>query len=130
MAMTKSTKAALYSALVLPGAGLWWLKHYWRACVFLIPASLSLIYITKCLLLIINTIMLRMADGALMVDMFNLTQTTTLIGNLADQITENNHMHLGLAENLLMISWACSIVSSYFAGKKLEQTEQKNIDIK
>lgn len=123
MAMKKSEKAALYSAVVFPGAGLWWLKHYWRACVFIVPAGLSLIYITKCLWVIVTTLRDRILEGTLRLDIFDLTRSVEGISRAAEKLMQDNHYNLPFAEYILVAAWLCSIASSYFTGKKMELPE-------
>lgn len=126
MAMNKATKAALFSALIFPGAGLWWLKHYWRACVFIIPGGLALWYITRNLYAIINQVMEKLVSQSLMIDPLNMDQTTAAITRLVDQIIAEQNLHLSFASNLLVACWLCSIASSYFVGKKMDLTGNSN----
>ena len=123
MALKKSERAALYSAIIFPGAGLWWLNHYWRACIFIIPAGLSLWYITKCLWLICVTLRDRIINQTLPLDIFDLNRSVEIISRAADKLIADNHFNLPFAEYLLVAAWLCSIASSYFAGKKIEQAE-------
>lgn len=124
--MQKSTKAALLSALVFPGVGLWSLKYYWRACIFVIPAGIALWYITTCLSLIVNTLVEKVVNQTLAIDMFNLDRTAEIVSKLADHIIIEQHLHLHFAEIMLITCWLCSIAASYFVGKKIDLQEQQN----
>lgn len=124
MAMKKSTKAVLYSALVFPGAGLWWLKHYKRALVFIIPALAALWYLCSTLYDSIAPVyakMLRDAEeGILVVDPSNMS---ALYIKLYQEIQQSIAVHqdqLYIAKAILIAAWICSIASSYFVGKKID----------
>jgi len=124
MAMKKSTKAVLYSALVFPGAGLWWLKHYKRALVFIVPALVALWYLCSTLYNSIAPIykkMLRDAEeGILIVDPSNMSG---LYMKLYQEIQQSIALHqdqLYIAKAILIAAWICSMASSYFVGKKID----------
>ncbi|RYZ98379.1 MAG: hypothetical protein EOO68_13895 [Moraxellaceae bacterium] len=123
MAMKKANKAALYSALVFPGLGLLWLKSYKRAAVFIIPTLVALWYLCTTLYNAIAPVyskMLRDAEeGLLVVDPSNLNG---LYATLYQQIQDSIAIHqeqLYIAKAILITAWICSIISSYFLGKKL-----------
>jgi hypothetical protein len=124
MSMKKANKAALYSALVFPGAGLLWLKHYQRAAIFIIPTSAALWYLCSSLYNSIAPIyakMLRDAEeGILVVDPSNMS---SLYIKLYQEIQQSLALHqdqLFIAKTILIAAWICSIISSYLAGKKLD----------
>lgn len=123
--MKKSTKAALFSALLFPGAGLLWLKYYWRAAIFIVPAVAATCYIVVCMQDVMAIIKQRILDKSLNVDLSNLDQTIAKISEAVRQIIETQQYHFGFAQWILIASWACSIASSYFVGKTIEQGEQK-----
>jgi hypothetical protein len=122
MSMTKASKAALYSALIFPGAGLWWLKHYVRACIFILPACISLWYIAVKLYDTVQPVYAKLqreaAEG--LINLFNM-------GSIYAKLSEEIHRSLAAQQSqlftmeaILVACWLCSIVSSYFAGKKLD----------
>ena len=116
----KSTKAALYSAFIFPGAGLWWLKHYARACIFIIPTCLSLWYLTTKLYdgvaPVYAKLQLQAAEG-----LIDISDMGAIYGKLSTEIHRSlAEQHLGAVEAILVACWLCSIVSSYFVGKKLD----------
>lgn len=132
MTLKKSNKAATYSAIIFPGAGLWWLKLYVRACVFIIPAGIALGYIAIKLVnsvAPIYTSMLRDAqEGLIVVDASNFISTYTKLYNEMHQGMLAQQSQLNVAEVILIASWLCSIVSSYFAGKKMDlENHTRNI---
>lgn len=118
----KSSKAALYSAFIFPGAGLWWLKFYGRACVFIIPSFLLLAYIAAKLYdgvaPVYKKLQREAAEGLIDVtDIFSIYSklNTEIHNSLAAQQGQ-----LVTMEILLVACWLCSIASSYFAGKKMD----------
>ncbi len=119
---SKATKAALFSALIFPGAGLWWLKHYARACIFIIPTCISLWYIgTKLyegVAPVYKNLQRQVAEG-----LINATDIVHIYSKLSVEIHRSlaaQQSQLGTVEVILVACWLCSIVSSYFAGKKLD----------
>lgn len=124
MTMKKANKAALYSALVFPGAGLLWLKNYTRAAVFFIPALAALWYLCTSLYQSIAPVyakMLRDAqEGILVVDPSNMS---SLYMKLYEEIHQSIALHqeqLFIAKAILIAAWVCSIISSYAVGKKMD----------
>lgn len=118
--MKLSTKAALWSALVFPGAGLWFLKQPGRALVFMIPALLAIAY----LLLNVWRIAQGIAD--------QLAQDILASGRLAIDFSGLLvQVHTAIAANpslaqaqwLFVAAWGISIVSSYSVGRLQEQAQ-------
>ena len=112
--MKKSTKAALYSALIFPGAGLYLLTHYVRGSVFFIPALLAILYIINGF----RAVMSELSEK-LKLDPYGLLDITRLLHD----ITASINLHIPLyhqAISLFIVSWIISTISSYFAGKKQE----------
>ena len=122
--MEKSTKAALFSALIFPGAGLFWLKHYWRAALFMVPAIAAAWYIFTCMQYVSNVLTKRITEGSIYIDILNINQAITQISAESQKIIAAQHFHMDAAQWAFIAAWICSIVSSYFAGKKLELTKQ------
>jgi hypothetical protein len=124
MSMTKANKAALLSALIFPGVGLWWLKHYGRASIFIVSAIVSLGYLIGALYRSIAPTyskLLRDAEAGLLVvnernfaSVFNQLQQDMLQAIAAHQ------SQLNAAQYIFIACWLCSIISSYFVGKKLD----------
>lgn len=120
--MSKAAKAALFSALIFPGAGLWWLKHYWRACIFIIPSGLILMQICRLLAQVIAPVykkILREAEIGL-IDPFDLLGLYVRLYKDVFLALEPHQAQLDFAKYILIACWLCSILSSYFAGKKME----------
>ncbi|MES2822183.1 MAG: hypothetical protein V4732_01185 [Pseudomonadota bacterium] len=115
--MKKSTKAALYSAFVFPGVGLYWLKQYARGSVFFIPALIAMLYIMNGLLLVSGEINAKAAiDPEIYLDF------TFLVSAITSSIA-NNIPYLIQAKWFFIAAWLLSIASSYFVG--LSQDKKK-----
>lgn len=129
MAIKKANKAALLSTFIFPGAGLWWLKHYGRASIFMLSAIASLGYI---LVTLYNTIMptynkmLRDAEAGLIVitDANFATTFSKMYQDMFHAIAAHQSQ-LNLAQTIFIACWLCSIISSYFVGKQLDIAHQK-----
>ena len=125
----KATKAALFSAFIFPGAGLWWLKQYLRACIFIIPCCASLWYIASKLyqgVAPVYTNLQRQAEEGLI----NVTDISGIYSKLSTEIHNSlaaQQSQLGAAEMILVACWLCSIVSSYFVGKKMDLADNNNL---
>lgn len=124
MAMNNAHKAVLYSAFVFPGAGLLWLKHYKRAAIFIIPTLTALWYLCYSLYNSIEPVytkMLRDAEeGILVVDLSDMTSLYIKFHQEIDQSLAAHQSQLQVAEAILIAAWLCSIISSYFVGKKVD----------
>ncbi len=122
MSMKKATKAALYSAIIFPGAGLLWLKHYTRAAVFITPTLIALWYLCSTLYNSVAPVYAKMLndaqEGILVVDPSNLDSLYLKLSQEIYQSIASHQDQLYVAKAVLVAAWLCSIVSSYFLGKK------------
>jgi hypothetical protein len=127
MTMTKAGKAALFSAIIFPGAGLWWLKHYGRASIFILSAIGSLGYIVTTLynsIMPIYNKMLRDAEeGLIVVDATNFSSMLSKLSQEMYQGVAAHQSQLNAAQFIFIACWLCSIASSYFVGKKMDLAE-------
>ncbi|GGY86613.1 hypothetical protein GCM10011613_34710 [Cellvibrio zantedeschiae] len=127
MAMKKATKAALYSALVFPGVGLLWLKQYKRAAIFIAPTLVALWYLCSTLYNSIAPVYARMLrdaeEGILIVDPSNLDALYLKLYQEIFQSIATHQDQLNIAKGILIAAWLCSIISSYFVGKKQDLLE-------
>jgi hypothetical protein len=124
---SKANKAAFISAFIFPGAGLWWLKHYVRACIFIVPTCLSLWYLVTKLYDSVAPVYSKLqreaAEG-----LINITDMGAIYGKLSTEIHRSlAEQQLGAVEAILVACWACSIVSSYFVGKKMDVANNTSI---
>lgn len=121
----KAVKAALLSALVFPGIGLWWLKRYWRGCIFVIPTGLIVIYLCRLMSQLLGPIQQKLQRQVEMgtIDPFDLSGLYVRLYKEIFLALEPHQAQLDFAKYTLIICWLCSILSSYFVGKKIEQSE-------
>lgn len=111
-----ANRAALLSAGIFPGAGLFFLRHHLRACIFAIPASLIIILLFKNLfdtaIALNRELAAEAAKGNYAIDIGHLW--SSLHGALF------NSPYWDQGKWILLASWILSIISSYFAGKKID----------
>ncbi|RYY73607.1 MAG: hypothetical protein EOO52_16460 [Gammaproteobacteria bacterium] len=123
-----ANKAALYSAIIFPGAGLWWLKHYARACIFIVPTCIALWYITTKLYdgvaPVYKQLQRQAAEG--LIDITNITGIYTKLSTEIHNSLAAQQGQLATVEIILVACWLCSIVSSYFVGKKMDLDSVNN----
>ena len=109
--MQKSTKAALYSAFILPGAGLLWLKQYWSAAILMTPAIIAAIYIFRITLSVAQQLAEKISNGSLPMD-------SAALSGLIVKMMSQPELYVNEAKWVFIICWGASIALSYFAGKK------------
>ncbi|HEY8941868.1 MAG TPA: hypothetical protein VIM59_16845 [Cellvibrio sp.] len=117
--MSYAARAAIASAFIFPGAGLFLLKHYVRGCIFALPATIIIVLMFKNLFstaIAINEQLQRQAErGIFSFDVVAISH------QLHSSIFASPYWQDG--KWLLLASWLLSIASSYFAGKKLDQQQ-------
>lgn len=122
--VSHAVRAAICSACIFPGAGLFLLGQYVRGCIFAVPAGVIVLMLFKNLF----ATAFRIND--------HLRQEAEQ-GNFSfDVMAIFNALHGSLFASpywqdgkwILLASWLLSIASSYFVGKKLDlqiSTEKK-----
>jgi hypothetical protein len=117
--MSMANRAAIVSATVFPGAGLFLLRHYVRGLIFAVPATI-----------IIAMLFANVMDVALKLNKELKLQAE--MGNFSFDIAHmTTELHAAFFSSpywsqgkwILLASWILSIISSYFAGKKLDQAQ-------
>lgn len=111
--MRKSVQAALYSALIFPGAGLFWLKRYWQAALFGLPSLAVTLYVLREALASADQLRDNISAGSVPLD-------AQAIALEAMRTSAELTARLDNAIWLLIIGWALSIGASYLAGRTLE----------
>ncbi len=113
---SQAKRAAILSATIFPGAGLFFLRHHLRGCIFAVPAALVIIMLFKNLFAVAFKLNEEMA-------------AEIEKGNMAIDISHMwNSLHGAMFASpyweqgkwILLASWILSIISSYFAGKKAD----------
>lgn len=131
--MNKAKKAALYSALIFPGAGLLWLKQYVRAAIFIVPTLIALWYLCSTIYNAVAPVYAKMLsdaqEGILVVDPSDLSGLYLKLHHEIYQSIATHQGALEVAKIVLIAAWLCSIISSYFVGKKMEAETTSNTSI-
>lgn len=118
---SQARRAAILSATIFPGAGLFYLRHHLRGCIFALPAALVIIMLFKNVFAVAFKLNAEMAaeieKGNRAIDigyMWNSLHGALFSSPYWDQ-----------GKWLLLASWILSIISSYFAGKKADLHQPK-----
>jgi ABC-type amino acid transport system permease subunit len=115
---SQAKRAAILSATIFPGAGLFFLRRYVRGCVFAIPALIVIVMLFKNLFTVAFQLQDQMAaeaaKGIFMPDISHLWNS------LHGALFASPYWQQG--KWILLASWVLSIISSYFAGQKVDQT--------
>lgn len=109
-------RAAISSACIFPGAGLFMLRQYLRGCIFAIPAAAIIAMMFKNLFttaVAINAQLQRQAEAGHFGFDFAI-----IFQQLHNSIFASPYWQDG--KWILLASWLLSIASSYFVGKKFD----------
>ena len=117
--MKKSTKAALLSAFVLPGAGHFFLKKYPMSLALAAAAFAGLYSIIATSLEAAQTIADRIVSGQIPADINAITDFASSQAMMADTHSMN------MATGLLFLAWVVGIIDAYRLGRKEDLKEQK-----
>lgn len=112
-------RAAILSATIFPGAGLFFLRHYMRGCIFALPATFVIIMLFKNLFTVAFQLNEQMAAEAARGHF--MPDITHMWNSLHGAIFASPYWQQG--KWVLLASWILSIISSYFAGKKIDLTK-------
>ncbi|WP_331344849.1 hypothetical protein [Cellvibrio sp. UBA7661] len=120
--MSTAKRAAILSATIFPGAGLFFLRRYVRGCIFAVPAALIIIMLFKNLFTVafrLNAELQEKADKGV----FDF-DVAYLASELHGAFFSSPYWDDG--KWLLLASWVLSIISSYYAGQKIDQAKQSH----
>tara|TARA_R110001592_G_scaffold78448_5_gene235312 strand:- start:90 stop:482 length:393 start_codon:yes stop_codon:yes gene_type:complete len=114
--MNKSLKAALLSALILPGVGHFWLKKPLQGTLL---TGITLI----CLYVLLNTVVdiaqrlsVQIQSGAIPVDI------TTIGERVSQQLAGSNAQLINIPTLILVICWVIGVLDSFRIGRSEEKT--------
>ena len=117
---SQANRAAILSATIFPGAGLFFLRSYVRGCIFALPAALVVIMLFKNLFAVAfqlnDELAAEAAKGNYAIDF------SYLWNSLHGALFTSPYWEHG--KWILLASWILSIISSYFAGKKIDLATQ------
>ena len=108
--MKRSTSAALISGLVFPGAGHLYLRRYGRACIFLLPSLVSIVYLSQQVMTRASAILDKISSGALPLD-------PALIA-LQLEAPGGSDMLMSLASWVAILCWIGSIIDSFVIARQ------------
>jgi hypothetical protein len=116
--MKPSIKAAVYSAFIFPGAGLWALGQKGRAAVFAVPALIAVLYMMVGAWGIARKIADNLTKEILATGQINIDFGAILLQVHQAMVESPN---LKNAQWIFIASWIISIFSSYAVGRLQEQ---------
>lgn len=111
--MKLAVKAALYSGLVFPGAGLLVLRQAARAAIFGVPALIALIYMMSEIYAIAQRLANQIVSGELPL------RLDVIYAAIHNAIFEAKELEGPLW--IFIAAWIISIFSSYAAGNLMDQ---------
>ncbi len=117
--MAKSTKAALLSALIFPGAGHFMLKRYVSSAVLAGAALSGLYYLVSETVERAMQISEKIQSGEIQIDVAEITALVSKQSTGAEAHT------LNIATTVLIISWLIGIVDSYRVGQQQDKEVAK-----
>lgn len=117
---SQAKRAAILSATIFPGAGLFFLRRYVRGCIFAVPALIVIVMLFKNLFTVAvqlnEQLAAEAARGSFMPDISHMWNS------LHAAIFTSPYWQEG--KWILLASWILSIVSSYFAGQKIDHAKR------
>lgn len=115
--MKMSTKAALFSALIFPGAGHLLLRSYLRAGVLIVSSSIALYVIVSIAVRQALTVVDRIMSGEVPPDVDSISTLLAASSNSADTRTAN------LALLALGLVWLIGLVDAWRLGTAMDQSK-------
>lgn len=109
--MKTSTKAALTSALVFPGAGHFLLGRAMRGCLFLLPSALAALYMVNQIIERAQAIAYDIVSGKLAPDPERILERVN-----AASAGDGPAMKAAVA--VVLVCWAGSVIDTYLVGAK------------
>lgn len=117
--MKNSVKGALLSALVLPGAGQLWLKHYLRGFALIATVSVAFAVVAlKAFRQALSVLeQIETAGGA--IDLVAIMGSASHSSALSDGFMS--------ASTLMVVCWIVAIVDAYVVGNRKDLAEQSSL---
>jgi TM2 domain-containing membrane protein YozV len=111
--MDKATKAALFSALLFPGWGQFYLKRYKRGLVFIMPVLIGTLALVWAIVQVGITIIKAAPFKKETVQLANVIQVTV------DVLKTIDFSYFLFVLCLIAALWVLSIIDAYLLGKKM-----------
>lgn len=109
--MSKSLRAALLSALLFPGSGHLWLRHFKTAAALIAISLIALVVVFNFVAGQVRAIVDRILAGDIPLDPIAITEQVTRA------TTSSDIANVRIALWVLVICWVIGIVDSYRAGR-------------
>jgi hypothetical protein len=116
VAMRNSVKGALLSALLLPGAGQLWLKHYLRGFALIATFSVAFAVVALKAFRQALSILEQIETSGGAVDLVAIMGSASHSSAFSDGLMS--------ASTLLVVCWVVGIVDAYLAGNRKDLAEQ------
>ncbi len=110
--MTRSLKAMLLSALLFPGAGHLWLKHYWRGAVLMLVTLGAASMLIRSIFERAMTVVDQITAGDIVAD------TDTIAQMLAATSQARAANHDTALVTVLAVCWVIGIADSFRLGRQ------------
>jgi TM2 domain-containing membrane protein YozV len=111
--MDKATKAALFSALLFPGWGQFYLKRYKRGLIFIMPVLIGTLALVWAIVQVGITIIKAAPFKKETVQLANVIQVTV------DALKTIDFSYFLFILCLIAALWVLSIIDAYLLGKKM-----------
>lgn len=117
--MKNSVKGALLSALVLPGAGQLWLKHYFRGFALIATVSVAFALVALKAFRQALSILEQIETSGGAVDLVAIIYSASHSSALSDGFMS--------ASTLMVVCWIVAIVDAYLVGNRKDLAEQLSL---
>ncbi|WP_394129422.1 hypothetical protein [Shewanella maritima] len=117
--MTRALKAGLYSGIVCPGVGQWWLGYKLLACVFVLLSLISLGAIGQFLLAQAHTVVDQVLAGQVNNNFFSIYQQVKAL--MAQGVSEE----LSGWSQLFVANWLIAIISAAYLGYRQDKLAEQ-----
>lgn len=115
--MDRSVVALLFSALVFPGAGQWYLRRRARACLFFVPTLVAAVYFFKQVVDSAQQLVDEVLRGALPADPVLIAERLHQQGGAASPL-------MNLAAGVMLVCWLAGIVDAWLLGRAIARDAQ------
>ena len=119
--MSKSVTAALVSALVLPGAGHFYLKKPVKGTLLMGITFICLYYLFSTVFTISQNLSARIQSGEIPFEVGKMTEL------ISQELSGGDDQVIVISTFLLVFSWAVATFDSYRVGKVIDKNEAAEI---
>jgi hypothetical protein len=120
--MKKSTKAALFSAIILPSAGHFYLKRYLRGVMLAVPFLIASTYLLNLAVERASEIIEKVMSGQIPYDPEAIS---ALISAQSAQSADSGTHSSQIATWTLIVCWVIGVIDSYRLGSLQEKIDSE-----